>query len=210
MADKRQVKKTIKQLQRVKTWQLLVILLLMSFVSATFLRLNNIGMSERREAVLNTDKANDDYTLENRLFELQRFSASHMNASTGPFYLQGKYSRDYQKAADRASSKGNPNGNMSAKADAVCKPQFGPAWSLAYVQCFADELAKFPPSKDPALTITAPQKELYRHDFASPRFSLDFAGWSVVVWMGILLVIIARLVTLVVLRMLLKRRYRGI
>lgn len=209
MADKRQVKQTIKQLQRVHTWQLVVLLILVGFVAATFLRLNSIGMSERRDAVLAADKAGDDTALEERLYDLQRFSAAHMNTPTGPLYLQGKYNRDYQQAATQASADSSPSGNVSAQADAVCKPQYS-SWSLAYVQCFADELAKFPPSSDPAQKITPPPTALYRHEFASPAWSADFAGWTVLAGVVIMLMIVVRLVSLGVLRLLLRQRYKSI
>ena len=209
MADKRRVKKNIKRLQRVKTWQLLILFILMAFVAATFLRLNNIGMSQRREAVLAADKDGNEEIIQSRLYDLQRFSAEHMNSDTGPFYLEGQYKRDAQDAVNAAKEKNDSSENINVKAEAVCKPQFT-AWSPAYVQCFADELAKYPPSPDPTQNVTLPSTSLYRHDYASPLWSPDFAGVSVLVCVVILLMIAVRLATLGVLRLLLKRHYRGI
>jgi hypothetical protein len=209
VADKRQVKKSIKRLQRIKTWQLLVVLLLVGFITATFLRLNNIGMIQRREAVLTADKAGNTSDMINRLYDLQRYSASHMNADSGVFYLEQQYRRDVQKIVDAAKNVGNPNGNVNVKADAICKPQYT-AWSPAYVQCFADELAKFPPSPDPVQNVTLPSTDLYRQSFASPLWSSDFAGWSVLICVLIIIVIAGRLISLGVLRLLLKQHYRGI
>lgn len=209
MADKRQVKKSIKQLQRVKTWQLVVLLLLMAFVAATFLRLNNIGMSERREAVLAADKTGDTETMRNRLYDLQRYVAAHMNTDTGPIYLEGQYQRDAQARVDQAKENNLSGPNIHALAEQVCRPQFT-VWSPAYVQCFADELAKYPPSAGPVEQVQLPSPELYRYSFASPLWSADFAGWSLVVCAVILVMIVARLISLVVLRLLLKHHYRGI
>ena len=56
MADKRGTRRAIRRLEEIKTWQLVILLVMASFVSATFLRLNNIGMIERRDAVINADK----------------------------------------------------------------------------------------------------------------------------------------------------------
>lgn len=209
MADKRAVKKSIRQLQRVKTWQLLVLLLLVGFLAATFLRLNNIGMINRRDAVLAADKAGDITVMQSRLYDLQRYVVEHANANTGIFYLENQYKRDAQKAVDDASNDDNPNGNINAKAEAVCKPQYT-VWSTAYVQCFTDELAKYPPSPDPAENVTLPKVDLYRYEFNSPVWSPDFAGWSLVACAIIILMIIVRMISLVVLRLLLKRHYRGI
>lgn len=209
MADKRQVRKTIKQLQRVKTWQLLILLILMGFLSATFLRLNNIGMIDRRDAVLAADKVGDINVTQSRLYDLQRYVSEHVNADSGPFYLEAQYRRDAQRIVDEASNDDNPNGNINVKAEEVCKPQYS-VWSPAYVQCFTDELAKYPPSADPAQNVVLPSTELYRHDFSAPLWSPDFAGWSILACIVIVLMILARLVSLGILRLLLKQHYRGI
>lgn len=209
MADTKQVKRSIKALQRVKTWQLLIVLILLLFLTATFLRLNNIGMIQRREAVLAADKTGDTEVIQSRLYDLQRYSSAHMNSDTGVFYLEQQYRRDAQKAVDVAASTGNPNGNINAKAEAVCRPQYT-VWSTAYVQCFTDELSKYPPSPDPAANVSLPSTSLYRYSFISPLWSTDFAGFSVLLCIGVVFMIIIRLLSIGVLRLLLKRHYRGI
>ena len=45
--DKKKTKFRIKRLSQIKTWQLVVLLIMSGFISATFLRLNNVGMVER-------------------------------------------------------------------------------------------------------------------------------------------------------------------
>lgn len=209
MADKRQIRQGIRQLQRVKTWQLLILLILAGFLAATFLRLNNIGMIQRRDAVLNADKEGDATVTQSRLYDLQRYVFEHANANTGQFYLEYQYRRDAQKAVDAASSDSNPNGNINAKAEAVCRPQYN-VWSPAYVQCFTDELAKYPPSPDPTQNVTLPSVDLYKKEYISPLWSPDFAGWSLAVCGLIILMIITRLISIGILRLLLKRHYRGI
>lgn len=209
MSDKQHVKKNIRRLQRVKTWQLVIVLILLGFVAATFLRLNNIGMIQRRDAVLSADKDGDQSVMTQRLYDLQRFSASHMNATTDTFFLEHQYKRDAQKAVDNTKKYDNPNGNINAKAEAVCKPQFT-VWSPAYVQCFANELAKYPPSPNPDENVKLPNSDLYRQSFASPLWSPDFAGWTVAACAVIILMITVRLLSLGILRLMLKRQYRGI
>ena len=59
LADTQHVRRTVKAVEKVKTWQLAVVLLMAVFVAATFLRLNNIGMIERRDAVYAADEAGD-------------------------------------------------------------------------------------------------------------------------------------------------------
>lgn len=205
MTDKRDVRRSIKKLQRVKTWQLLVLLIIVAFVAATFLRLNNIGMLERREAVLAADETGDQDVIKSRLYALQRYSANRMNAETGPFYLEHQYRRDAQAAVQRDG----PEGNINAEAEAVCAPQFE-SWSQAYVQCFVNELDKHPAAADPTEQVQLPNTDMYRYSFSSPLWSPGFAGWSVLAGLVIAMIIIARLIGLAVLRWLLKRSYRGV
>ena len=102
MANKQQVKRSMKRLRRVKMWHLVLLLMVLLVLSATFLRLNNVGMTERRRAVLSADKAGNMEQIRQRIADLQQYSSAHMNADTGPIYLQEQYNRDV-KAADRKS-----------------------------------------------------------------------------------------------------------
>ena len=54
MADIRTVKRALKRISRVRTWQLVLLLILLVLAAAALLRLNNIGMVERRDAVSTT------------------------------------------------------------------------------------------------------------------------------------------------------------
>ncbi|HMM62437.1 MAG TPA: hypothetical protein PKC86_02660 [Candidatus Saccharibacteria bacterium] len=210
MADKKQVRHSIKQLQRVKTWQLVVLLIISIFVSLTFLRLNNIGMIERRGAVTAADEAGNTDAVINRLYDLQRYVSSHMNTDMGKgLYLQASYKRDVQKAYDKAASDENPNGNIYKKAQEVCAPRFS-SWSQAYLQCTFSELDKYPAASNLTEAVKLPSSNLYLHVFASPLWTPDFAGWSVVVTAVIALVILLRTISLLVLRLMLNRHYKSI
>lgn len=211
MADKKRVKKGIQQLQRVKTWQLLIILLLCGLLSATFLRLNNIGMIERRTAVKQADERGDEAAIANNLYSLQRWSASHMNADSDAFYLEHSYQRDVKKATDSKKGSSDVTARIVKQADATCKTRFGNVYSSAYVLCFAEEQAKLI-KKYPQISVSVklPNPELYRHEFSSPIWSPDFAGWSLLVCSLIVLVIIFRLVSLALLKFLLRRHYTSI
>lgn len=210
MADKKQAKRSIKQLQRIKTWQLVVLLVLSSFVSATFLRLNNIGMIERRDAVLSADETGNVETTTSRLYDLQRYVSAHMNADmSGGVYLEASYKRDSKTAYDRASDDTNSNGNIYKKAQAVCAPKFS-YYSYAYLQCTTDELAKYPASSNLIDSVNLPRADSYKHVFVSPVWSPDFAGWSVLVSLAIALMIVVRFIAMLILRAVLKRHYRDL
>lgn len=207
MVDKRKVRRSIRQLQVIKTWQLVILLVLMLFITATFLRLNNTGMVSRRNAVAAADKSGDIDQISQRLYDLQRFAAGHMNADPGTLYLQDQYNRDVQRQAEAASSQGSQKAlEIRRQAEEVCHPQFN-GWSPAYVQCYVNELNKHP-TDEVSAQLTPPSAALYRYGFISPLWSPDFAGWSLVVCILITLFIIGRILSLIVLHILLKQRYR--
>lgn len=210
MADKGRIKKSIKDLQRVKTWQLIVLLVIVGFVAATFLRLNSIGMDQRRDAVLVADEKGDEEVLINRLYDLQRYVAAHMNTDLGRgVYLEQSYNRDLQAWQEAQYGDANPNGNIYAKAQQVCAPKYS-RYSYAYLQCTTSELEKYPAAKDPATDTSKPRQEAYIHSFTSPTWSPDFAGWSVVAFGVIVLLIVIRMVSLGVLQLMLRKHYKQI
>ncbi len=216
MTKRQQRERGLKRLQQVKTWQLVLILVLALFVTATFLRLNNIGMVQRREAVMSADKQGDADILRNRLYDLQRYAAAHMNADTGVIYLQESYNRAWQ-AIQEAAQKQNQSGgqNIYLKIEnEVCGPLAranGWRWPDArYIACQRNELAKYPEGEKLINQVEPPNKELFRHNFISPLWSPDFAGLSVIICLVILLLIIARLIGVMILRLLLRKHYRNI
>jgi len=210
VADKRRVRKTVKNLQRVKTWQLLVLLILVGFIAATFLRLNNIGMVERRNAVISADKAGNQEVTVQRLYDLQHYVSSHMNTDLGTgVYLESSYERNYQSQLDTAANDQNPNGNIYKKAQDVCRPRFS-TYSTAYLQCTTSELAKYPAETNLPGAVKQPSTAPYIHDYESPTWSPDFAGWSLVASAVIVLMILVRLVSLGVLKLLLRHHYRSV
>lgn len=197
-------------MRRVKTWQLVILLILSLVVSATFLRLNNIGMVERRTAVLAADDAGNTVKTEARLYDLQRYSASHMNADTGPFYLEQQYHRDVKRVTDANTSQATTE-NDRKQADKVCQARYPGGWSLAYVYCFTEQLSNAVKARGGTYQqLALPKPDLYRHEFTSPLWSPDFAGFSLLVSGFITVVIVLRLLGLLLLRILLHRHYKQI
>lgn len=210
MAEKRRPKQVFKRLRDVRTWQLVVLLILVGFIAATFLRLNSIGIVQRREAVLSADKQGEQEVMIKRLYDLQHYVSSHMNTDLGRgVYLETTYGRDVQKWQETQYGSSNPNGDIFKKAQEVCAPQFS-GYSLAYLTCVTNELSKYPEYKINDEQTGKPRQEAYIHNFSSPKWTPDFAGWAVLVFFGILLVIVTRLISLAVLQILLKRQYRRI
>lgn len=214
MASEVGVRRTVRRIGKVKTWQLVILLLLSGFVSATFLRLNNIGMIERRDAVFVSDQDGDKSQLERRLYDLQRYVASHMNTDPGRIALDHTYQRDNDRLKQEFESQSadNPHGNVYKLAADVCDPigrAQGWRWpDPRYTACLDAELEKYPAAAQLKLGFKPLPTEPYYHSFASPLWTPDFAGWSVALTLLIALVIVVRLLALGVLHLLLKLKYR--
>lgn len=208
MVEKERINKGMHGLRHVKTWQLVVLLIIAGFISATFLRLNNIGMVQRREAVISADKEGDGEVIIQRLYDLQRYVSNHMNADLGRgVYLEHSYNRDLQEWQQNQYGSSNPNGNIYQKAQEICAPQFQ-YYSQAYLQCTTNELAKYPAAVDPATDTSKPRQEAYIHAFEGPVWTPDFAGWSVLVSAVLVVLIGARLIGAAILQLVLRKKYR--
>jgi hypothetical protein len=164
-------------------------------------------MLQRRDAVKQADKAGDPIAIQARLYDLQRYVSSHMNSDMGTIYLENQYNRDSQNAFDKASGVSNPNGNIYKKAQEICAPKFS-HYSQAYLQCTVDYLSQYSPADNPTSTVNLPKADAYRYSYISPLWSPDFAGFSVLICLVIIFLIVARFIGLLTLRMMLKMSNR--
>jgi hypothetical protein len=133
-----------------------------------------------------------------------------MNADMGTIYLENQYKRDSQTAIDTASGVSNPNGNIFKKAQEVCAPRYSGLghYSLAYQQCVIDQLNQYPSANVLENTLQLPKADAYRFSYVSPLWSPDFAGFSVLICLLIIVMIFARLIGILILRMILKMHNR--
>lgn len=211
-------------LPKLKTWQLLIILLLLLFIDATLLRLNHIKMTELRDAVLAADESGDETALSDNLEALKDFvfhnivinvidnnGAREVTFGTGPFYLEHQYIRAANHALEEAehiiASDQNPYGNVYRAASEVCQPQAianGWTWNDPhFINCMTSEIQKYPASEELSNTIAAalPSTELYRKNFASPVWAPSLAGWLIIITLVLVVVIFIRVIIWFILRL---------
>ena len=173
---------------KIKTWQLLLVLVPLLFFDATLLRIDHIRMTELRDAVLKADEAEDDAEISRTLEELKRFVFSNIvinvvedngtqkvTFGTGPFYLEHQYNRAANAALAAAeanlSSDSNPNGNVYALASNVCSPQAqqnGWTWNDSrFINCMLTEINKYPAANEiqDKIITSLPSTELYRKNY---------------------------------------------
>jgi hypothetical protein len=195
--------RAVQVVRSVRTWQLLVVLFFSVFLAATLLRLNNLGMIERREAVIATKAA---------LVELQHYVGAHMNTNLGGgVYLEQAYQADRAKALEAATDTTNPNSQVYQQASVECQSRFvGGVASFRndYVRCVIDKVASLQQGKDIADSAQLPRLDNYRYNFLSPLISFDAAGLTVLFCGAITGVIVVRLLTKLLLALVIRRRYR--
>jgi hypothetical protein len=204
----------LRAARQLRTWQLLIILVLLAFVSATLLRLNNIGMVELRAAVLKADAGGNQQAIRTSLGNLQQYVSTHMNADLGPgVYLQGSYDRARDTALQAANNSTNPNSAVYQQASIDCRSRFvGGVASFRndYVQCVVERVGALSQGSDPLNQLNLPKADLYRYDFVSPIWSPDFAGFSVLLAALLMLFIICKILFVGLARLLLRKRQQRI
>ena len=205
---KHRIKKLLKKIEALKIWQLVILLIMSLFVIATALRLNNVEMIKRREAVISADKELNLEKAIERLKELRDFTSKHMNTST-TVQLEKIYLDETEKIKQQMNEQASKNYGVeiTAKARAVCDPRFQSiGYGVQYSQCFADELAKY--NRDNAKIddkIKFPEASLYINRFSSPFWTPDLMGWTVVVAILIIILIIFKIITVLILKIILKK-----
>ena len=222
MVGKGKIKKRLKQIQSLKNWQLFILLLLVIFVDLTALRLNNVGMVRRREAVEAADKAGDVEATRKATIEFANYVHAHMNSGgivysdkTHWFKINREvkivwsniYESDMRKAEQiaREAESNNPNGNIFKKAEEACRPRFHGGYSLAYQQCILDEQNKYPASNQGQIKAQYPNISEYTYNFVTPLWSPDLAGWTTLLAFIIIIMIIVKMIITTILKLILKK-----
>lgn len=213
---KQTLKNSLKQLKRIKTWQLLLVLIPLLFITATLLRFDHIKMTELRGEVLAADEEDNDEKIAEALKTLKDFTFSHIiinvverngksyiTFGTGPFYLEHQYLRKtsqiLQEAEQNVGTDANPNGNVYAAAMSVCQPQaqrYGWAWNNPdYMNCYLTEINKYPVSEriEDTVVVSLPDTSLYRYDFASPVWAPTLTGFAILASLILTAIVIIRI-----------------
>ena len=222
------IRELLYRWKTVQTWQLVLLLVPLTFLAATLLRFDHLKMSELRRAVLDADVVADQAGIESGLKELESFVFSHVVINvlddngnqrvifgTGPFYLEQSYIRAANAAIEAAENTladdSNPNGNIYEAVRQVCQPlahQNG--WNShqqEYLDCWTGELAKYPATEtlnSAVISANVPSTELYRYEFASPLLAPTAAGAVILICLLILLLIAMRFIVWVVLKIALR------
>ena len=221
---KKDLKASLRKLTKIKTWQLLIIFVLLLFIEATLLRFDHIEMTNLKAAVASADEAEDDAAINEALNNLHDFTRTHtvvnviekngesfITFGTGPIYLEHQYFRKASEALAAAESQAatdaNPNGNVFAKAMDVCKPiaiANGWVWnSQGYIDCMTGEINKYPTSEriEDTYVASLPSTALFRYDFASPIWTPTLSGFVSIACLVLAAVLVIRFFSWLFLRL---------
>jgi hypothetical protein len=164
-------------------------------ISIYALRANNLKMLKLKQAVFTADQQDSDITA--ALNNLRQFVYSHMNTNLSagssstepPIQLVNQFNRDVSTARAKLASTGSAD---QVYKDAQIKCEQPSLAVPARAQCIEDYITVHG-NGIPQLSL--PPKELYTFNFASPIWSPDLAGWSLVVTFILGLLLLARLIT---------------
>lgn len=208
--NKRYLRHLLAGLRKVKLWQLILLFLVLLGLSVGLLRQNSLNMIRLRDAVKTTDAQNGD--VQGALAALQRYIGSHMNANMTDkgIYLDKTYQRAYDRAFQAAAQSGSSSSTIYQQADHACRNGFVASGSFqGYVQCVADNVAASGSAADPLATFKAPTADLYRHNFVSPLWSPDLAGFVVILTLIVMMLILGKIVLMWLLSFLLHYRHQS-
>lgn len=160
----------------INPWVFVTLAVLSLIVSAFAMRSNYQHMAKLRQAVFTADEQNGD--VQKALNELRNYVYAHMNTSLSkgnsgvypPIQLKYTYDRLVQAASGNTAE---ANSKVYTEAQAYCEQQNSSDFSgRNRVPCIEQYVSTHGPS-----TTHIPDA-LYKFDFASPRWSPDLAGWS--------------------------------
>lgn len=180
---------------RYKNTSLLIIvigLIVCSAIAVFSLRQNNLNMLKLRQQVVDVDASGGDVNA--ALIELRNYVFSHMNtqlrtsdAGEPPIQLVASYNRYIADQQAKLTQSGKSD--IYTNAQATCE-RSAPTLSerVNCIQLFVAE------NGGEVAEINYPPKDLYSFDFASPTWSPDLAGFSLLFAIIFALLLVVRLV----------------
>lgn len=208
MINRRRVHHFLVVIKRIKSWQLILLLVALGLCAAFFLRQNNLRMVELRNAVLAADE-DENGDVQTALVQLQNYVGNHMNTSLGDgIYLQQTYQRAYAAVIQSAANATDPNAALYEQVELECREVYTRTSSFpAYTQCAHDKLSTLLPGENALEKLNLPSTDLYHYNFYSPAISFDLAGIFVILTGVIAILLLVRIITYFTLKLLLSPHF---
>jgi hypothetical protein len=180
-----------RRIKRINVWLLVCLFVLSSLICILALRQNNLGMVAHRTAVYQADEKAGN--VEAALQELRAYVASHMNTSLAtnnsavypPVQLKYTYQRLKQTESERTKQ---ASAVVYTDAQNHCERLYPGSFSGGpRVPCIEAYIAQH------GVKERLIPDALYKFDFATPRWSPDLAGMSMLISIGLAIAIVVRL-----------------
>lgn len=189
--NKRKLHHTWTKLRLFNSWFFLIAFVISGSFAIFALRHNNLTAINLRNEVLQTDKDNGD--TEVALRRLREYVHGHMNTNLAtdtsvypPIQLKYRYERLLQAEKDRVAA---ASGNIYNDAQNYCEKNFPQSfYGGGRLPCIQDYLDTHPRAEPRPIPDS-----LYKFNFASPAWSPDLAGISLVMSGVFLLLFIIKL-----------------
>ncbi len=193
--NKRKLHHQWTRIRPFSSWYFLAAFLFFGLVFTFAYRQNNLTAIKLRDEVLKVDQQNGD--VEAALRKLREFTYQHMNADLSggqnaaypPIQLKYRYERLMAAEQERVAA---TSGNLYNDAQKFCEQKFPEgllgASRLPCIQEYLDSHGSGDIKANPV------PDALYKFDFASPAWSPDLAGWSLLVSILFLILFIIRFV----------------
>ena len=189
--------------KHLKTRWLIAALVIFCGLSLYFLRQNNLKMVALREQVVKADVANTGVA--EALEALNQDVFHHMNTKiVRPVELVNTYNLQAKAVIEAANT--TSDRNIYSEATAACERRGIPLTSIA--QCIANYALANNPGVGPK-AVQLPDKNRFIYSFATPLWTPDLAGLSLLI-AGILLIWLAlRLIEYILVRVVIRHRLKN-
>lgn len=191
--------------RRIKTWQIIALLILAALSSAYFLRQNNLGMVQLRNGVVIADETGQD--LSQSIEALNQHVFSHMNTQiVRSVELVKTYDRRARAIIEAAVPA--PNRSLYEEAASACAGR-GPLFSDVRNQCVIDYINTNNTGFGELPAINLPDKNRFIYSFASPLWTPDMAGLSLLAAVVLLAWLILRILEKVAVALVIRHRQKS-
>jgi hypothetical protein len=176
---KQKIKQAHEKIHGINPWYFFAAFLVFGVISIVALRQNNLHMAKLRTAVYTADEKGQG--VEEALQNLRSFVNSHMNtnlsAGNNGVYPPVQLKYTYQRLVQAAGAQtGSANAQVYTDAQKQCEQQIPTGFSgrvrLDCIEAYVEQHGNG--------QVTNIPDSLYKFDFASPSWSPDVAGLSLV------------------------------
>lgn len=184
-------------------WWLGGLFLVLFLATVLGLRSNNLNMINLRNQLVAADKTGEINQVKQAALSLQHYVAHHMNTATGKVALVTMYNQAAQQALEEIRPS-EIDESVYNKAAQSCQSVLRDYGYEAWANCVADKVGINNGATKQIATDVAPDPALFYVEYMPASLSFDLAGVTLLISLGLLLVIVGRLISILIKKLLFK------